>query len=817
MRSRSLSAYPASARSAIACNGTARAPAVVSPAHGSAPAPTRRGAGGRGVLAVVVAAGGLRRPALGSPLGCPPRVHGSATPALGCHAEPGAGALRPTVHGGRRARATPARRGYQCATVMVPRDPSHPGRGDHRHGHRPHAGHRAQDRVAAGQPGRSRRVGVDCLPSLVAADAGSPAGPLRRRRLRPAGSGPHRPDHLPRQRRPRRSTSTSIRRRPPRPASTPCWPRTGPSPPGCEAAAGPTALRQHRRRGPGHGRAAGRAGRQPSSPTWASPTAPSWARPTPSCSRPRCGPWCSTAPSTRPCPVIAELDQQSASLEEQLQQFFCLLRRNSSCPWKPAGSPTAAFEALLAEVRTNPLPGAARPARSARPSCSTARRPPCTRRRPGPTWPRPSQDASHGDGTTSRSSSTPTPSANADGSYSNLFEANAAVNCLDAPAPTLAQIEAAAPAAEAAAPVFGLQNLYGEAGCSVWPVPATGRVGPIHAAGSPPIVVVGSTGDPVTPYRWAQSLAAELSHGVLLTRVGDGHTGYRVQLVHPRRRRRTTSSTSPCRRRPGSRCPTQLTGTAVDAADRAGRCRRRLGRLGDDRRPDPRPAGRPRRRPGPGRADRAGPVPAGRLDDHRARRRWCASRPPRPRWRPPCASAATTAGPSCPGGRGPAWPAGPPRPATIPPVVIVTTKMNRILEVDAEQRLAWVQPGVLNLDLSQGGGPPRPALRPRPLEPAVVLGRAATWPTTRAGPTACSTASPAPTSWPSRSSCPTAPWPCSAGSTPSRTGSTCGARSSAARAPWASPPASRSASPRCRRRSPPCWPTSRHVRRGRGR
>jgi glycolate oxidase len=37
----------------------------------------------------------------------------------------------------------------------------------------------------------------------------------------------------------------------------------------------------------------------------------------------------------------------------------------------------------------------------------------------------------------------------------------------------------------------------------------------------------------------------------------------------------------------------------------------------------------------------------------------------------------------------------------IAPVVIVTTKMNRILEVDAEQRVAWVQPGVLNLDLSR--------------------------------------------------------------------------------------------------------------------
>src|SRR5438132_13862163 len=35
------------------------------------------------------------------------------------------------------------------------------------------------------------------------------------------------------------------------------------------------------------------------------------------------------------------------------------------------------------------------------------------------------------------------------------------------------------------------------------------------------------------------------------------------------------------------------------------------------------------------------------------------------------------------------------------PVVIVTTKMTRILEVDADERFAWVEPGVLNLDLSR--------------------------------------------------------------------------------------------------------------------
>ena len=36
-----------------------------------------------------------------------------------------------------------------------------------------------------------------------------------------------------------------------------------------------------------------------------------------------------------------------------------------------------------------------------------------------------------------------------------------------------------------------------------------------------------------------------------------------------------------------------------------------------------------------------------------------------------------------------------------PPVVIVTTKMDKILEIDADQRLAWVEPGVLNLDLTR--------------------------------------------------------------------------------------------------------------------
>jgi TAP-like protein len=162
-------------------------------------------------------------------------------------------------------------------------------------------------------------------------------------------------------------------------------------------------------------------------------------------------------------------------------------------------------------------------------------------------------EASSGDGTDLLLESDSYMGRNSNGSYNNIFEANAAVDCLDQPAPTLAQIQAAVPAAQAASPFFGVADLYGEIECSVWPVPASGRIGPIHAIGSPPIVVVGSTGDPVTPYPWAQSLAGQLQHGVLLTRVGAGHTAYYASsCIRSHVDSYLITGTPPA---PGTRCP----------------------------------------------------------------------------------------------------------------------------------------------------------------------------------------------------------------------------------------------------------------------
>ncbi|MFI5061469.1 MAG: alpha/beta hydrolase [Actinomycetales bacterium] len=77
-----------------------------------------------------------------------------------------------------------------------------------------------------------------------------------------------------------------------------------------------------------------------------------------------------------------------------------------------------------------------------------------------------------------------------------------------------------------AAPVIGPYLAYGDIGCANWPYKSTFDRGPIAAKGSAPIVVVGTTNDPATPYVWAKNLAGELQNGHLLTYKGQGHTAY---------------------------------------------------------------------------------------------------------------------------------------------------------------------------------------------------------------------------------------------------------------------------------------------------
>ncbi len=114
-----------------------------------------------------------------------------------------------------------------------------------------------------------------------------------------------------------------------------------------------------------------------------------------------------------------------------------------------------------------------------------------------------------------------------DGQYlDNQNEAFRAYNCMDYPVDTdPADLAASYALLDEKAPTIA-PYWKGPDPCEQWPYPATGVRERITASGAAPIVVVGTTNDPATPYEWSVSLAEQLASGVLITRVGEGHTGY---------------------------------------------------------------------------------------------------------------------------------------------------------------------------------------------------------------------------------------------------------------------------------------------------
>ena len=145
-------------------------------------------------------------------------------------------------------------------------------------------------------------------------------------------------------------------------------------------------------------------------------------------------------------------------------------------------------------------------------------------------WPTLAQSlelARHGDGSIMLLIADPYRGRKPNGSYSNMQDAYVGNTCLDFAAPTdVATYTGWASTFEASAPHFAAMVAYNDLPCAFWPVPAARTPKPASAPGAPPIVVVGSTGDPATPYPWAVALSRQLESAVLVTRQGDGHTGY---------------------------------------------------------------------------------------------------------------------------------------------------------------------------------------------------------------------------------------------------------------------------------------------------
>ncbi|ASY16688.1 alpha/beta hydrolase [Candidatus Planktophila versatilis] len=111
-----------------------------------------------------------------------------------------------------------------------------------------------------------------------------------------------------------------------------------------------------------------------------------------------------------------------------------------------------------------------------------------------------------------------------EGYTANEFDSGAIIDCLDfTDARSVKHMKEDAKVFAEQAPLFGPYLAYGGLVCQYFDTPKATEVLPTKTAN--PIVIIGTTGDPATPYEWAQGLHKILTNSVLISLTGDGHTG----------------------------------------------------------------------------------------------------------------------------------------------------------------------------------------------------------------------------------------------------------------------------------------------------
>lgn len=228
-------------------------------------------------------------------------------------------------------------------------------------------------------------------------------------------------------------------------------------------------------------------------------------------------------------PGEAIIEGQALSFEEQLNDFLADCAENPICPFHSGGDPAAAYDALKASIEAGPMPALDDEGRSVG---------------PGELWwgvggalysPTDWEDlafalsaaSTSGDASMLLYLSDIFTGRGDDGTYTGSLEQYQAVFSIDNPFPTdPAFYDAQTADLAEKAPRLGAYFAYSALPSGLWPLRAVREPAKTPAVGAPPILVVGTTRDPATPYAWSVALAAQLESGVLLTRNGQGHTGF---------------------------------------------------------------------------------------------------------------------------------------------------------------------------------------------------------------------------------------------------------------------------------------------------
>ncbi len=216
--------------------------------------------------------------------------------------------------------------------------------------------------------------------------------------------------------------------------------------------------------------------------------------------------------------------QQAKGFGGSLQTFFDWCANRTTCAFRHNGDPRAAYEALVRSIDTNPRGTGTN--------------------RVGPTQLDLAvgallyggedqytaladglRDLERGTPATLRSVSDQYVGRGAGGRYDAEWAAFIAISCADGPNLTVGEMETLQQRAGVEAPDFGAGNVGLGYQCSYWPYPPD-RSAPtsFSAPSAPPIAVVGTTGDPATPFAWSESLARQLGSGRLVAVTGSTHT-----------------------------------------------------------------------------------------------------------------------------------------------------------------------------------------------------------------------------------------------------------------------------------------------------
>ncbi len=226
-------------------------------------------------------------------------------------------------------------------------------------------------------------------------------------------------------------------------------------------------------------------------------------------------------------PVQSNLEQLRG-FEGALDTFLAQCSDDEGCAFNNCGDAASAFDTLMAQLDTTPIP-------------SAPERPPLNRNMATVAvvqamyresyWPALAQSlaaAQGGDGAGLLQFFDMYYQRSQDGTWGNELEAFRVIDCMDQPLrQTVAEVDAETPAFHDAAPRLVPADSAGGYVCGFLPPPENPKVD-VSAAGAGPVVVIGTTGDPTTPFDSTRSLADQLEDGRLVSVTANQHTGYGV-------------------------------------------------------------------------------------------------------------------------------------------------------------------------------------------------------------------------------------------------------------------------------------------------